>query len=132
MEINNAVRRWFKYQGLTQAEAAERLGVQEQAVSTQLVRHFSANSARRWAVAFGLNEKFLLTGNGPICNRNTSYQKMVLETESLHSIIQSQKRTIEEQRLKIEKLKEENESLRRGDVMMLAVPATPPRMPAAV
>jgi len=93
-EINIAVSRWFKGQGLTRREAAERLGVQEMAVSMQLTRHFTPRSARRWSQAFGLNEDFLLTGEGPVCNRSTSYMKMVSETETLHQVIQSQKRTI--------------------------------------
>lgn len=89
-----AVKRWFRSQGLTQSEAASRLGVRVEAISMQLSRHFTENSARRWAKAFGLNEKFLLTGIGPVCNRSTSYQKMVAETETLHRIVQAQKRTI--------------------------------------
>ncbi len=67
-EINVAVRRWFKGQGITQDEVARRLGFRNRhAVSTQLAnRHFSKNSARRWAAAFGFSERFLLTGEGPL------------------------------------------------------------------
>ena len=94
-EINVAVSRWFKGQGLTRKEAAARLGVQEMAVSVQLMRHFTPRSARRWSEAFGLNEEFLLTARGPVCRRGTTYRKMASEAETLHQVVQSQKRTIE-------------------------------------
>lgn len=102
-EINVAVRRWFKGQGLTRKEAARRLGVQEEAVSMQLARHFSPNSARKWSQAFGLSEEFLLTGVGPVCNRSTSYSGLVSETEILHQVVQSQKRTIESLKSQLER-----------------------------
>ena len=95
-EINVTVKRWLRRQGFTYKDAALRLGVQEMAISMQLSRHFSKNSAARWAQAFGLNEKFLLTGEGPVCDRQSSFQKMISETEDLRRVVRSQKRTIED------------------------------------
>ena len=94
-EINMAVSRWLKSQGISQEEAARRLGVGRQTVSNRLSSlHFTPRSARKWALVFGLNENFLLTGRGPLCNRQTSYQRMVNETETLHKVVTSQKNTI--------------------------------------
>jgi len=94
-EINLSVKRWLRRQGFTYKDAALRLGVQEMAISMQLSRHFSKNSAARWSQAFGLNEKYLLTGEGPVCDHQTAYQKMVSETENLRRLVRSQQRTIE-------------------------------------
>ncbi|MBQ3941288.1 MAG: hypothetical protein II676_00395 [Bacteroidales bacterium] len=103
-EINVAVSRWLKSRGIKQREAAERLGVSLQCVSNQLsTRHFTKRSARIWSAEFGLSEKFLLSGVGPICARQTTYQKMVSESESLHGIVKSQKRTISDLVVEVER-----------------------------
>lgn len=105
-EINQAVSRWLKAQGLSRKQAADRLGVKEMAISMQLTRHFTPKSARRWSQAFGLSEQFLLTGHGPVYDRTTSYKKMVNETETLHCVVLSQKATIKDLLLRIEELEE--------------------------
>jgi len=94
-DVNMAVSRWLKSQGIKQREVAERLGVSLQCISTQLsLRHFTKRSARIWSQEFGLSERFLLSGVGPICRRATAYRRMVSEAETLIGIVNAQKRTI--------------------------------------
>ena len=90
-EINIAVSRWFKSQGISHAEAAQRLGVAPASVSMQISwRHFSPKSARRWSEVFGFSEKFLLTGEGPIMNRQSGYRKIIAENDELRNTVKRQ------------------------------------------
>ena len=66
-EIGNTIKEYFAESGISQAEAAARLGVQQAAVSNQLNgRAFGKNSASRWNKAFGFRINWLLTGEGPM------------------------------------------------------------------
>ena len=57
--------------------------------------HFGKRTARRYAVAFGFNETFLLTGRGRLTVRRSGYQKLVQEVESLRNVISEQNALIE-------------------------------------
>lgn len=95
-EINQSVSRWLKYQNISYGEAAKRLGVCVGAVYNQLsTRHFSPKMARRWHDAFGFSERFLLTGEGTLTDRQFGYRKVVEENEVLRGIVITQKRTLE-------------------------------------
>ena len=67
-EICRAVNADFKLQGLTHAEAAERLGIERRAVSNQLSgkRPFAKKGALLYARVFGYDEAFLLFGTGEL------------------------------------------------------------------
>ncbi len=65
IEIGKKIKEYFSEAGMSQQEAAERLGVQQAAVSNQLNgRSFGKNSAARWNAAFGFRVNWLLTGEG--------------------------------------------------------------------
>ena len=64
-EIGNTIKEYFAEIGISQADAAARLGVQQAAISNQLNgRAFGKNSATRWNKAFGFRVNWLLTGEG--------------------------------------------------------------------
>ncbi len=64
-EIGRKIKEYFSEIGMSQTEAAERLGVQQAAVSNQLNgRAFGKNSATKWNAAFGFRINWLLTGEG--------------------------------------------------------------------
>ena len=66
-EIGNIIKEYFIEIGISQTEAATRLGVQQAAVSNQLNgRAFGKNSAAKWNKAFGFRVNWLLTGEGPM------------------------------------------------------------------
>lgn len=66
-EIGNIIKEYFTEIGISQTDAATRLGVQQAAVSNQLNgRAFGKNSAARWNKAFGFRVNWLLTGEGPM------------------------------------------------------------------
>lgn len=67
-EIAWEVKRYLAVEGVTMAEAASRLGCTQQAVSNQLngSRPMGRKVAEKWADAFGMNLRFLLSGEGPI------------------------------------------------------------------
>lgn len=66
-EIGKTIKEYFTEIGMSQMEAAEKLGVQQAAVSNQLNgRHFGKNSAAKWNKAFGFRVNWLLTGEGPM------------------------------------------------------------------
>lgn len=66
-EIAARMRAYLMQNGISMGEAAERLGVTQQAVSNQLSgRKIGPNVARAWADAFGFRAEYLLTGDGPI------------------------------------------------------------------
>ena len=66
-EIGRTIKEYFAEIGLSQMEVANRLGVQQAAVSNQLNgRAFGKNSASRWNKEFGFRVNWLLTGEGPM------------------------------------------------------------------
>ncbi len=65
LEIGRKIKEYFSEIGMSQAEAADKLGVQQTAVSNQLNgRTFGKNSAAKWNAAFGFRTNWLLTGEG--------------------------------------------------------------------
>ncbi len=65
IEIGKKIKEYFSEIGMSQMEAAEKLGVQQAAVSNQLNgRSFGKNSAAKWNAAFGFRTNWLLTGEG--------------------------------------------------------------------
>ncbi len=67
LEIGKKIKEYFSEIGMSQMEAADRLGVQQAAVSNQLNgRTFGKNSASKWNAAFGFRTNWLLTGEGPM------------------------------------------------------------------
>ncbi len=67
LEIGKKIKDYFSEIGMSQMEAADRLGVQQAAVSNQLNgRTFGKNSAAKWNAAFGFRVNWLLTGEGPM------------------------------------------------------------------
>ncbi len=67
LEIGRKIKEYFSEIGMSQVEAAEKLGVQQAAVSNQLNgRTFGKNSAAKWSAAFGFRAGWLLTGEGPM------------------------------------------------------------------
>ena len=112
-DINVSVSRWMKFQGITHQQAAEMLGVCVGAVHNQLsTRHFSKKMAARWSATFGLNERFLLTGKGPITTRQGSYRKVVKDNDDLIKVIALQKSLIVRQRNTIMFLETQLDALR--------------------
>ncbi len=67
VEIGKKIKDYFSEIGMSQTEAAKKLGVQQAAVSNQLNgRAFGKNSAVKWNSAFGFRTNWLLTGEGPM------------------------------------------------------------------
>ncbi len=67
LEIGKKIKDYFSEIGMSQTEAADKLGVQQAAVSNQLNgRAFGKNSAAKWNAAFGFRTNWLLTGEGPM------------------------------------------------------------------
>lgn len=65
-QIAARMRSFLSENGISMSEAAERLGVSQQAVSNQLSgRKLGPNVARNWADVFGFRVEYLLTGEGP-------------------------------------------------------------------
>ncbi len=94
--INREVRLWLNRQRISREDAAARLGLTPASLSVYLAaRPFSVKRARRWAAAFGLSERFLLTGQGPVVKRASSYRTLVDENERLRAIIKEQEREID-------------------------------------
>ena len=72
-EIGNTIKEYFAEIGLSQTDAAGRLGVQQAAVSNQLNgRAFGKNSAAKWSKAFGFRVNWLLTGEGSMFEPQSS------------------------------------------------------------
>ena len=116
-KINNAVSLWLRGQGISREEAARRLDVKPDTVSVMLsCRPFTPERARRWAQEFGLSERFLLTGQGPVTARRSGYRKVVEENEMLRSIVNSQKAVINDQKAVIAGLREEMRQMKRMPV----------------
>lgn len=104
--ITLAIKKYFKVNHISQAEAARRLDVSRQTVSNRLYTGgFTDVVAASWNRAFGFNEHFLITGKGTLIKRSVGYQKIVKENDSLNAIIRAQKRTIEDLKKEIMMLK---------------------------
>ncbi len=74
LEIGKKIKEYFSEIGMSQLEAAEKLGVQQAAVSNQLNgRSFGKNSAAKWSAAFGFRTNWLLTGEGPMFDPQDKY-----------------------------------------------------------
>lgn len=85
-KITTNVRAWLKQQGITNEEAARRLDITEESFNVILCgRPFGASRAHRWAQIFGLSERYLLTGKGPISARATAYNRLVVENDELRT-----------------------------------------------
>lgn len=67
-EIAWEVKRYLSIEGVTMAEAAARIGCSQQAISNHLsgTRPMGRKVAEKWADAFGMNLRFLLSGEGPL------------------------------------------------------------------
>jgi transcriptional regulator with XRE-family HTH domain len=72
----NDLKEFFRSQGLTQQNIAERFGVSQQYVAALLngTNSFGKRVAQKWAAEFGLNEAWLLTGVGDITTEKVVQQ----------------------------------------------------------
>ncbi len=79
IEIGRKIKEYFSEIGMSQAEAAEKLGVQQAAVSNQLNgRSFGKNSAAKWNAAFGFRINWLMTGEGQMFDpTNRGYDEKI-------------------------------------------------------
>lgn len=94
-KISRDVARWIKGQGLTQKQVAEMLGLSRGSVSNQLSHlPFSKKTAAHWSRVLGLNERFLLTGEGVISDRQNGYGRVVRENENLRTLVKVQEYTL--------------------------------------
>lgn len=94
-EINVAVTRYFKSMGISQKEIARRLGCASSTVGNTLsYGRFGKRMASKWAREFGFNEEFLMFGRGNLIKRQSGYQKIVRENETLQAIVRAQKSMI--------------------------------------
>ncbi len=74
LKIGKKIKEYFSEIGMSQTEAADRLGVQQTAVSNQINgRSFGKNSAAKWNAAFGFRTNWLLTGEGPMFDHQDKY-----------------------------------------------------------
>ena len=74
--IGNKIKEYFAEIGMSQIEAAKILDVQQAAVSNQLNgRPFGKNSAAKWNKAFGFRINWLLTGEGPMFDKDSEQAK---------------------------------------------------------
>ena len=80
-EICRAVNADFKLQGITHADAAERMGIEKRAVSNQLSgkRPFAKKGALMYAKAFGYDETFLLFGTGELRKQGQRKKSLVAD-----------------------------------------------------
>ena len=97
-KVCQAVKAYFKYEGIAINTVAERLNATPRAVSAQLAgRAFSAKTAEKYAKEFGFNEAYLLTGEGALIADNHPHFKTTEDTGDLSRlirIIESQQETI--------------------------------------
>ena len=96
--ITTTVKLYFRNQGISHKEVAERLGYSSASVVDNHLSYgrFGKRMAAKWAKEFGFNEKFLLTGKGRLVERRSGYQKLVRENESLKAIIRIQKNMLQQ------------------------------------
>ncbi len=95
--ITNTVRLYFKRQGISHKEVAERLGYKVSTVHNILsYGKFDKRMAAKWTKEFGFNENFLLTGKGRLIEHRSGYQKLLQENESLKALVRIQRRMLEQ------------------------------------
>lgn len=104
--INEVVKRYFRGQGLSYKEVADRLGyTSEQGVQNQLSTGvFGKRVAEKYAREFGFNVRFLLEGKGELIDNRSGYRKLKDENTALKAIVRSQ-------RIIIQKYEEEKRAL---------------------
>lgn len=72
-KIAREIKNYLEENRITMADAARRMGISQQAVSSQLSgsRKMGANVARKWAEAFGFSPAFLIAGEGSLSQYET-------------------------------------------------------------
>lgn len=96
-EIGRMISAYFKEHGISQEDAAARLGLaSKQVVANQLYgKRFGRKVAAKYASVFGFNELFLLTGKGELLAVVTSETERIRkENEYLKELVKSQQETI--------------------------------------
>ena len=80
IEIGKKIKEYFSESGISQIDAAKKLKVQQAAVSNQLNgRPFGKNSAAKWNRVFGFRINWLLTGEGPMFDKDKYAKEYDLE-----------------------------------------------------
>lgn len=74
IEKGRLLKEFFKENGITQQDAADRLGILQTNVSALLLgkRNFGRKMAEKWSKAFGLRVNWLITGEGPMFEGESS------------------------------------------------------------
>lgn len=74
IEKGRLLKDFFKEKGITQQDAADRLGILQTNVSALLLgkRNFGRKMAEKWSKAFGLRVNWLITGEGPMFEGESS------------------------------------------------------------
>lgn len=74
LEKGRLLKEFFKEKGITQQEAADRLGILQTNVSALLLgkRNFGRKMAEKWSSAFGIRANWLITGEGPMLESEAS------------------------------------------------------------
>ena len=96
-EIGRMISSYFKDHGISQEDAAARLGLaSKQVVANQLYgKRFGRKVAAKYAAVFGFNELFLLTGKGELLNEATpEHERILQENAYLKELVKSQQETI--------------------------------------
>lgn len=96
-EIGRMISAYFKEHGISQEDAANRLGLaSKQVVANQLYgKRFGRKVAARYATEFGFNELFLLTGKGELLKESvTEHERILQENAYLKELVKSQQDTI--------------------------------------
>lgn len=103
-DICRAVAADFKRQGLSQKEAADKLGLEKRAVSNQISgkRPFARKTAKLYSIAFGYNEEFLVKGKGRLFDESPEsavpqtvtltlkrYTELIRENAELKAIVKA-------------------------------------------
>ena len=102
--ICRAVAADFKRQGISQQDAADKLGLEKRAVSNQISgkRPFARKTAKLYSMAFGYNEDFLVKGKGQLFDEGPDgvaaqtvtitlkkYTELIRENAELKAILQA-------------------------------------------
>ena len=74
IEKGRLLKEFFKEKGITQQDAADRLSILQTNVSALLLgkRNFGRKMAEKWSKAFGLRVNWLITGEGPMFEGESS------------------------------------------------------------
>lgn len=106
-EIGRMISAYFKEHGISQEEAANKLGLaSKQVVANQLYgKRFGRRVAAKYAAVFHFNELFLLTGKGELLSEGTTEtERMRQENAYLKEQVKSQMETIKSQQETIRNL----------------------------